>query len=360
MTPTKTARSRVHALVGAGGAALRALDAHVRGRPALVGANLFVTQRCNLRCVYCSSPLRRMRELATAQWLAIVDELADLGCRRLTFLGGEPLVRADLGELIAHARSRGLGVVVTSNGLLVPHRIGMLRDVDTLVLSLDAAGPANDAVRGEGVFAAVEAAIAAAKQHDIAVKLNAVMSAVTAPHLDDLLAFTERHDLYLTINIVRSGASDLWKDASAVKDDDDAITRLCVRLAGLARTNRRLLFSPQTYRYAAGWSDYSRDRFERAELASDDARRRDGPSCHAGRAYISIDADGAVYPCTITFQRIIGGNAATDGVSRAWRRLHDHPCVACYSPCMVEQNFLHSLKPGVLSHFARRHLLRFP
>jgi MoaA/NifB/PqqE/SkfB family radical SAM enzyme len=344
---------------GAVGAALQVLSGRLRGREALVGANIYVTQRCNLRCVYCSSPLRHTPELSTAQWCAIFDELAALGCRRLTILGGEPLLRADLAQLIAHARARGLGSVVTSNGLLVPRRIAALRGVDTLVLSLDAPGPANDAVRGAGVFAAVEAALEAARQHGLRVKLNAVLSAVTAPYLDDLLAFTERHDLHLTINIVRSGAPDLWKDAAQVKDDDATIARLCERLADLARTNPRLLFSPQTYRYAALWGDFAQDRLEADALAPDDPRRLHGPRCHAGRAYISIDADGTVFPCTLTFHRIVGGNAASDGVAAAWRALHDHRCVACYSPCLVEQNFLHSLHPGVLTNFARRHLTRF-
>lgn len=344
---------------GALGAGLQLLSGRLRRRPALVGATVYITQRCNLRCVYCSSPLRRTPELTTAQWITILDELADLGCRRLTILGGEPLLRADLAELIAHAHGRGLRCVLTSNGLLVPRRIDALRGIDTLVLSLDAPGPANDAVRGEGVFAAVEAAIAAARQAGLRIKLNAVMSAVTAPHLDELLAFVERQDLYLTINVLRTGAPDLWHEAATVKDDDAAIKALFERLVVLARTNSRLLFSPLTYRYGATWGDYGRDRFEASELPVDDPRRRDGPACQAGRAYVMIDSDGTVYPCTLTFNRLTGGNAATDGVAAAWRALHDHPCVACYSPCLVEQNFLHSLRPSALAHFARRHLMRF-
>src|SRR5205085_10837039 len=98
--------------------------------------------------------------------------------------------------------------------------------------------------------------------------------------------------------------------------------------------------------YAASWADFSQDRLEADELPAEDPRRRDGPRCHAGRAYISIDCDGSVYPCTVTFGRILGGNAATDGVGPAWRALNEHPCVACFSPCMVEQNYLHSLKPA--------------
>lgn len=344
---------------GALDAGLRLLGGRLRGTPALVGASLYVTQRCNLRCTYCSSPLRHTPELTTAQWGAVLDELADLGCRRLAILGGEPLLRADLAELIGHARALGLRCVLTSNGLLVPRRIDALRQLDTLVLSLDAPGAANDAVRGDGVFAAVEAAIAAAKRQRLPVKLNAVLSATTAPSLDDLLAFVERHDLHLTINVVRSGAPDLWNNAARIKPDDAEIRRLLERLAVLAHSNPRLLFSPTTYRYAAAWRDYGRDRFEADELSADDPRRRNGPRCQAGRAYLHIDADGTVYPCTLTFGRIVGGNAVTDGVATAWRRLHDHPCVACFTPCLVEQNFLFSLRPAVLQHAVQRHLTRF-
>jgi MoaA/NifB/PqqE/SkfB family radical SAM enzyme len=234
-----------------------------------------------------------------------------------------------------------------------------LANLDTLVLSLDAPGPANDAMRGDGVFDAVRAAIDAARRHGLPVKLNAVMTAATAPCLDDLLAFVEREDLHLTVSVVRSGAPDLWNDAARFKDDDDAIRQLCRRLADLAQTNPRLLFSPKTYRYAASWHDFAVDRLEAGDLADDDPRRRDGPSCHAGRAFLSIDSDGSVYPCALTFGRIHGGNAATGGVAGSWRALQEHSCVACYSSCMVEQNYLHSLDPGVLVHFARRHLTRF-
>lgn len=340
-------------------AGLRLAASRVGGAPRLVSASIYPTQRCNLRCVYCSSPLRRTAELSTAQWCVILDELAALGCTRIAVLGGEPLLRADLGALLEHAGRRGIRCVLTSNGLLVPRHIAALRRLDTLVLSLDAPGPANDAVRGDGALAAVEAAIAAARAARIPTKLNAVLSAVTAPHLDALLAFAERHDLALTVNVMRSGAPDLWKDAARIKDEDGAISRLLDRLATLARHNRRLLFSPTTYRYAAGWHDYGRDRFTATELPADDPRRRTAPPCRAGRSYLSIDADGSTYPCALTFHRIRGGNAATDGVAAAWHALHGHDCVACYAPCLVEQNFLTSLHLPVVVRFARRHLPRF-
>lgn len=340
-------------------AAARVLAAHWRGTPTLLSAGLYLTHRCNLRCLYCSSPYRNTPELATAEWLGVVDQLADLGCRRVGILGGEPLLRPDVGEVIDHVRARGMACVLTSNGLMVSRRIDDIRGLDTLVLSLDAPGPANDAQRGAGVFAAVQRALAAARAAGIPVKLNAVMSVQTAPHLDALLAFCEAHDLHVTVNVMRSGAPDLWHRAATFKAEDEAIRELLDRLALLARQNPRVLFSEVTYRYAMRWGDYARDRFEAHELPAADPRRRDGPQCQAGRFYLSIDPDGTAYPCVATAGRITGGNVVADGVEAAWRRLNDHGCVACYSPCLVEQNFLFSLDRRVIGQFVRRHLPRF-
>lgn len=352
MTPasfTRAARSGLRLLAARAGVAT----------PPLLSVDLHVTQRCNLRCTYCSSPLQRTAELDTATWMRLLDEIAALGTQRITLLGGEPLLRADLGALIAHARQRGLRVGVTSNGVLVPRRIDALRGISHLTLSLDAPGAANDAVRGAGVFAAVIAAIGAARDAGIAVKLNAVLSAVTAPHLDELLAFVEQHDLPLTVNVVRSGAPDLWNDAATIKDDDDAIRALLLRLAALAQENSRLLFSPATYRYAAGWREYARDRVTRGEWPAADPRLRAASPCQRGRSALTIDADGRVYPCVMTNGRICGGNAAQEGLAACWRALHQHACVACYAPCTVEQNALLSLHPPTVYHFARRQLGRY-
>jgi MoaA/NifB/PqqE/SkfB family radical SAM enzyme len=331
----------------------------LRGRPLLVIASLYPTHRCNLRCTYCSSPFLKTPELATDAWISIVDQLADLGCRRVAILGGEPLLRADAPEIIEHVRVRGMACVLTSNGLLVSKHIDRLRLLDTLVLSLDAPGPANDTVRGAGVFAAVREAIVAARNADVRVKINAVLSVKTAPLLDELLAFVAQHDVHVTVNVMRSGAPDLWHDAASIKADDQEIRRTLNRLAALTRTNPRILFSENTYRYAAGWGDYARDRLEADEAAADDPRIRRGPRCQAGRYYLTINPDGSVYPCSLTVGRICGGNVVRDGVAAAWRQLHGHPCVACYAPCQVEQNYLFSLQPRVVWRFVARHLNRF-
>jgi len=82
---------------------------------------LELTWRCNFRCVHCyQDGLRdRHRELSTSEWMALMDELADLGCTFLVLTGGEAMVRKDFAQLYRHAAERGFVVTVFSNGSMI-------------------------------------------------------------------------------------------------------------------------------------------------------------------------------------------------------------------------------------------------
>jgi pyrroloquinoline quinone biosynthesis protein E len=75
-----------------------------------------LTYRCPLHCLFCSNPIdyaRHQVELDTPTWKRILGEARALGAVQLGFSGGEPLLREDLEELVAHAR--GLGSTPTSS-----------------------------------------------------------------------------------------------------------------------------------------------------------------------------------------------------------------------------------------------------
>src|SRR5208282_3082263 len=98
-------------------------------RPHLLLAEL--TYRCPLHCPYCSNPTRYPPgdELTTTEWQRVIDEAAALGVLQAGFSGGEPLVRRDLAELIAHARTAGLYTNLITSGVgLDAQRAQELRD----------------------------------------------------------------------------------------------------------------------------------------------------------------------------------------------------------------------------------------
>jgi PqqA peptide cyclase len=91
-----------------------------------------LTHRCPLHCPYCSNPLKMVGardELTTAEWTRVFSEARQLGVLQLGLSGGEPLVRGDVEELAAHARSLGLYTTLVTSGIgLTPARAQKLRD----------------------------------------------------------------------------------------------------------------------------------------------------------------------------------------------------------------------------------------
>ena len=86
---------------------------------------LELTNRCNLACTHCyaeSGPHpARADVLTTADFRRLLDEGAEIGCRAVQFIGGEPTLHRGLPELIAHARAGGYEhVEVYTNGTHLP------------------------------------------------------------------------------------------------------------------------------------------------------------------------------------------------------------------------------------------------
>ena len=100
------------------------------GIPLAVLAEL--THRCPLQCPYCSNPLEMevaSKELTTAEWCRVMDELAEIGVLQIHFSGGEPTVRKDLTDLVRHATKVGLySNLITSAVMLTKARLQGLAD----------------------------------------------------------------------------------------------------------------------------------------------------------------------------------------------------------------------------------------
>jgi radical SAM protein with 4Fe4S-binding SPASM domain len=70
--------------------------------------DLAVTYRCNNDCAHCYNARERsFPELDTDQWKRVLDKVWDLGIPHVVFTGGEPTLRNDLPEMIAHAEQNG-------------------------------------------------------------------------------------------------------------------------------------------------------------------------------------------------------------------------------------------------------------
>ncbi len=136
------------------------LKTHLLGRTFPVAMTYAVTYRCQMNCVHCSagSHLRTaVPELSTDEAKRLIDDSLDLGITILAFTGGEPLLRDDIYELVAHVDQRKALPLLFTNGLLLTdENVDRLADAGlyTLFVSIDSADPAeHDRLRGKpGLF----------------------------------------------------------------------------------------------------------------------------------------------------------------------------------------------------------------
>ena len=145
-----------------------------------------VTDRCNLRCAYCMPAAGIVRQshdsiLRYEEIFKIVQVAADNGVTEIRLTGGEPLVRADIVELIKMIRSlpQITDISLTTNALLLEEYAAKLKlaGLNRVNISLDTLDPEKfKKITRVGSFEKVWAGILAAEAVGLQpIKLNAVV-----------------------------------------------------------------------------------------------------------------------------------------------------------------------------------------
>ncbi|MBR4653599.1 MAG: radical SAM protein [Kiritimatiellae bacterium] len=148
-----------------------------------------VTRRCPLRCRHCraaATSTASAEELSTAECLRVIDSLDGT---MVIWTGGEPMLRQDILELVAHATSRGLRSVMAPCGMLVTEeRLAALRSAGVMACSFSLDGPdaaSHDAFRGvKGAYGNVVEAMAVAKRIGMPFQVNTTVSTLNIGRLD--------------------------------------------------------------------------------------------------------------------------------------------------------------------------------
>ncbi len=138
-----------------------AVKRYLLGRRVPMTVMIALTYRCQCGCVHCSaSELSNEKpELSTQEIKNIIAAARGLGVPKIGFTGGEPLLRADLPELVACAAGHGLSVSIDTNGILLSEKMAAIlkeAGISNINVSLDSADPKrHDRLRKrEGCFEA--------------------------------------------------------------------------------------------------------------------------------------------------------------------------------------------------------------
>jgi radical SAM protein with 4Fe4S-binding SPASM domain len=175
---------------------LPALTNRLLGRRSPVKVGLQVTDQCNLDCALCyfrDPSQQRGAPLSTPEICAVIDDLKKLNISILALTGGEPLLRADLTEIIRCAAGRGILTGVATNGTLLSDAIVKEHKeagLEWYHLSVDGSSKQiQERFRGPDAFDAVDSAIDIINQQDMGVIATTVVTKENRTDMENIARY---------------------------------------------------------------------------------------------------------------------------------------------------------------------------
>jgi GTP 3',8-cyclase len=283
-----------------------------------------VTDRCNLRCVYCMPeegvPLSPREEILSFEEIVRIAGVAHtLGVHSVRFTGGEPLVRRGIVELVRQVAAIGFDdAALTTNAtalasLARPMADAGLRRVN---VSCDSLRPERyRRIRRRGDLATVlEAMVAAEDAGLVPLKVNVVVIAgVNDDEVLDFAAFARRHGRVVRfIEYMPLDADGSWRRQQVVPSEDI-----------LARIHARWPIEP---RASDGDGNAPADRYGFRDGGGEIGVVASVTRPFCGRCdRLRLTADGAIRNCLfsddeVSLRELLRGGAGDEHVALALRR----------------------------------------
>ena len=214
-----------------------------------------VTDRCNLRCLYCMPlgsqvKLRHEDILTFEEILRLAGIAIDLGIDRIRVTGGEPLVRKGIREFLPLLGSlKGLSdISITTNGVYLIENIDTIRSsgIKRINISLDTLNREKyKKITGHDSFEAVWEGIDLARKLGFQpIKINVVvMQGINDDEVVDLARLSQRYPYcirfieYMPISVVKS-------DTQLISVSNSWIKEKLGKLGKLVRTSKNSSSGP--------------------------------------------------------------------------------------------------------------------
>jgi MoaA/NifB/PqqE/SkfB family radical SAM enzyme len=241
--------------------------------------------------------------MTTGEWLRAIDELSAGGMGRASLMGGEPLLRKDVGEIIHHLGRRGVHASMNTNGWFVPARIEEVAALDLVCITLDGPAEVHDRQRHPGSYARAIEAIEALRGRGVPVVTMSVITPDGLGCVEHVLDVARAHGYKAFFQIEHQAEFDVALPV-APRLSDARVTALAERLIELkdrglpVGNSRSILEAQRRRRYLGSCVD-----------------------CHAGRYYGYVLSDGTVAPCLFTQGQVPRGNGRERGFLRAFDEL---------------------------------------
>lgn len=260
-----------------------------------------VTDQCNFSCIYCSTPNKHVQnpEELTLEEIdkCLIPSLKAANVWDVILLGGEPMVRQDIMEIIRLLRENYLGVILVTNGsMLTLENCRKLVDLklNRIHLSLDSHLPEiNEKTRirrgAKDTYTRQLAAIKFFNQNsEIPLLINTVVNSFNYPYIPDFLEFLAGIGVQ-QISLIPEGRKE-DQSYNHPQLSFAELLELGKKIDQLVKTHPQLNVEPLFLPLRA--KKYLNEKFQTNFLLT-----ATGGICKPGAHEIIIHSDGRVLPC---------------------------------------------------------------
>jgi MoaA/NifB/PqqE/SkfB family radical SAM enzyme len=306
--------------------------ARTLGAASLRMVEISVTERCQCNCPHCyarSLSDNGAETLSTEGIESVISQAAELGALEVCLTGGEPLLRADLTDLVDYGSSLGLLVKINTNGLLLwPEQVAGLKraGLSWAMVSLDGAEPLeHDTFRGlPGCFIAAVAGLRELVRQRIPCGIVTVArrSLLQSGGLQDIVKLAHEIGVQV-VRVLMPVPVGRWSGMQEIV---------------LSQEERRQV------------REYTADRLVVMEHPKEDT------SCNAAVTKFYIRSTGEVSPCV--FLPYGFGNVHQESLRGIWRRMRSFPgSIGIKGRCpMTDPDFVRRNLSGMIQDAPRNPL----
>lgn len=273
-----------------------------------------VTRACPLACRHCravAQPRPHPQELNHEEAMRLTDAIAELAPPMLVLTGGDPMMRADILDIIRAASRKGLRVALSpaATPRLLHTDFAALRDAGVVSMSLSLDGATrmtHDAFRGVAhTFERTLLAAGMAKAAGIQLQVNTTISRSTLPEFDDFLKLMKEiaPDVWSVFVLVPTGRATAEELPTA-----EQLEALWQRLVSLRGTLPFAVKTTEGHHY--------RRALLQAQAKSGQPVRHLIPT-RDGKGVLFISHTGEVQPSG--FLPLTAGNVRTDSLAELYR-----------------------------------------
>jgi radical SAM protein with 4Fe4S-binding SPASM domain len=255
--------------------------------------DVFITSRCNLKCIHCfsSRDAEQPSELSFEELATLFDQLEHLRVFEVRINGGEPLMHKDIDRIIKDLKVRRFRKVILTNGTLIDsEKAKLLREAGVIpTVSLDdCLLEGHELFRGvEGCFKRTIGGMELLRENGVEFGTNCCLHARNMARHEEIvkIAVKQGASRIAFLDLKMTGRlRDHQSWVPSYKDYEKARSKLIV---DRAIYRKKIDVSLGTYLHCDPLEESVRE------------MRRGYVSCRAGKTRLSIDSHGGVYPCNL-------------------------------------------------------------